>query len=277
MTYPIVLAHGVCRFDFLWNESLDIDNNDDPDLDKLHYFKGLRTMLMSKGFSVHHSKVSWGASVDKRAADLKDNVLKILETTRAGKVNLIAHSMGGLDARHMLFNDRNRGKIHERVASLTTVATPHRGTPFADWGLKNLNLLAGIIQKIGLDIAGLKDLQTDVCQAYNALPEVRAFETNCADTIMFQTFAGKQNFLGVLGPLKISCGIIEQKEGANDGLVSVQSAKWKDAYFVKTLAKTDHLNSVGWWDVDQLLVGEGPDNLLKRIHAFYTEIVETLP
>jgi hypothetical protein len=30
MTYPIVLAHGVCRFDVLWNESLDVDNNDDP-------------------------------------------------------------------------------------------------------------------------------------------------------------------------------------------------------------------------------------------------------
>lgn len=277
MTYPIVLAHGVCRFDILWNDSLDIDNNNDPERDKLHYFKGLRTMLINKGYSVYHSKVSWGAGVDKRAADLKDNVFKILETTRADKVNLIAHSMGGLDARHMLFNDRNKDKIHQRVASLTTVATPHQGTAFADWGLENFNLLAGIIQKLGLDIAGLKDLKTDVCRAFNARPEVSAFETHCANTIKFRTFAGKQNFFGVFGPLKMSFGIVEKKEGANDGLVSVQSAKWNDAYFVKTLADTDHLNSVGWWDADQLLVGEGPDALLERIHTFYTEIAETLP
>ena len=39
MTFPIVLAHGVCRFDRLWNETLKTDNNDDPKLDNLHYFK----------------------------------------------------------------------------------------------------------------------------------------------------------------------------------------------------------------------------------------------
>jgi len=38
MTFPIVLAHGVCRFDILWNESLDADNNDDPGIEWLHYF-----------------------------------------------------------------------------------------------------------------------------------------------------------------------------------------------------------------------------------------------
>jgi hypothetical protein len=40
MTFPIVLAHGVCRFDILWNESLAVDNNDDPKIDRLHYFRG---------------------------------------------------------------------------------------------------------------------------------------------------------------------------------------------------------------------------------------------
>jgi len=43
MSYPIVLAHGVCRFDKVWSDALELDNNDDPKLDQLHYFKGLRT------------------------------------------------------------------------------------------------------------------------------------------------------------------------------------------------------------------------------------------
>ena len=41
MTFPILLAQGVCRFDILWNESLDVDNNDDPKIDRLNYFKGI--------------------------------------------------------------------------------------------------------------------------------------------------------------------------------------------------------------------------------------------
>lgn len=48
MTYPIILAHGVCRFDKIWSDALKIDNCEDKECEKkdlLHYFKGIRTML----------------------------------------------------------------------------------------------------------------------------------------------------------------------------------------------------------------------------------------
>jgi triacylglycerol lipase len=127
MPYPIVLAHGVCPFDTLWNRFLKGDNNDDPRTDGRHYFKGVRTMLKAKGYDAYHSRVSWATGVQRRAEDLRRNIVGILGRTKADKVNIIAHSMGGLDARHMLFNDRERGKIHERIASLTTISTPHHG------------------------------------------------------------------------------------------------------------------------------------------------------
>lgn len=277
MTYPIVLAHGVCRFDILWNESLDADNNDDPSLDRLHYFRGIRTMLMEKGFTVFHSKVGWAADVDSRASDLKENLLKILEQTGAEKVNIIAHSMGGLDARHMMFNDRNAGGIHEHVASLTTISTPHWGSPFADWGLRNLSLIPGILKRIGLDVSAFEDLQTHTCKAFNENPEVIEFESECQATVTFQTYAGKQDFWGIFNLLKGPARIIEEKEGANDGLVSVESAKWKEAYFKGVLNNTDHLNELGWWDISQLLDGETQDELLERIHKFYAEVAANLP
>ena len=78
MTFPIVLAHGVCRFDRVWSEALNVDNNDDESRDNLHYFKGIRTMLMKKGFTVYHSNVSWAADVDTRADNLRENILNIL-------------------------------------------------------------------------------------------------------------------------------------------------------------------------------------------------------
>ena len=277
MTYPIMLAHGVCRFDILWNESLDVDNNDDPKIDLLNYFRGIRTMLMGKGFTAFHSKVAWAADVDSRAAELKDNVLKILANSKAEKVNIIAHSMGGLDARHMMFNDRNDGKIHERVASLSTISTPHWGSPFADWGLANLSSIPALLKSIGLDMSAFEDLQTKKCKAFNENPEVVEFESNCQSTIKFQTYAGKQNFWGIFNLLKGPARIIEDKEGDNDGLVSVTSAKWKEDYFKGILDKTDHLNELGWWDISQLLDGENQDALLERIHKFYAEVAANLP
>ena len=42
MTFPIILAHGVCRFDRIWSDALNVDNNDDEARDNLHYFKGNR-------------------------------------------------------------------------------------------------------------------------------------------------------------------------------------------------------------------------------------------
>ena len=77
--------------------------------------------------------------------------------------------------------------------------------------------------------------------------------------------------------LKLPFYIIEKQEGENDGLVSVQSAKWRDEYFKGTLDETDHLNELGWWDYDQLWAAESQDELLNRIHTFYERIAEGLP
>ena len=51
MTFPIILAHGVCRFDKIWGDSWKIDNINEKD--NLHYFKGIRTMLKQNGFTVY--------------------------------------------------------------------------------------------------------------------------------------------------------------------------------------------------------------------------------
>ena len=277
MAYPIVLCHGVCRFDILWNQLLRVDDSDDPRIDRLHYFKGIRTMLKGRGYKVYHSRVAWAADVNTRANDLKQNVLRILNESGAAKVNLIAHSMGGLDARHMLFNNREQGKIHERIASLTTISTPHEGSLFADWGLEHFPLLPQAFQKIGLDINGLKDLRTEACKRYNNDPDVQAFEAKCEASIQFRTYAGKQGFWGTFSLFKGPFRIIEEKEGENDGLVSVRSAQWRAKYFQAALEDTDHLNELGWWDPDQIAAGESPQKLRRRIYDFYTTVASQLP
>jgi len=277
MAFPIILAHGVCRFDKFSNDILKLDNNDDPKLDMLHYFRGIRTMLKANGFCVYHSNVSWAADVKTRAEDLEKNIEDVLRKENALKVNIIAHSMGGIDCRHMMFDGRNLSKIHERIASLTTISTPHEGTPFADWGTDHLPLVIKTAQGLGLDLKAFEDLRTDRCKAFNRSPEVIAFEEGAGKNTLLQSFAGKQNFWGIFDVLKLPYYIIEKSEGDNDGLVSVRSAKWRDDYFRDVIDETDHLNELGWWEHAQIFSGEDENQLLTRIHKFYLDIAKGLP
>ena len=121
MRYPIVLAHGIARFDVLLRDLL---RDEDMSDDRTHYFRRIRSTLQGAGFPTYHSSVPWAESVAVRSRALRANVEQVLAATGAQKVHIIGHSMGGLDARHMLFDGRADG-IHERVASLTTIGTPH--------------------------------------------------------------------------------------------------------------------------------------------------------
>ena len=58
---------------------------------------------------------------------LKEEILEILETENCDKVNIIAHSKGGLDSKYMI---QNLG-MEDAVASFTTLCTPHKGSPIA--------------------------------------------------------------------------------------------------------------------------------------------------
>ena len=287
--YPILLAHGVARFDVLLNGSVGLDNQDDPVRDNLHYFKGIRTVLREAGHDVWHCHVPWAASVQDRAAAMKEQIRTLLQKRDAAKVHIIGHSMGGLDARHMMFNDRNESDpIHHAIASLNTISTPHAGSPFADWGLANrrTSLLVRWLSKLGLNLEALQDLTVRSAERFNADPEVIAFEENClSEGIRFRTYAGYQKKSGIFVVLRPSWQIIEdyekdlgvpEAERGNDGLVSLISAQWRPAYFQERLPNTDHLNQCGWWEIGQLLNFETRSAFEARIRAFYLRLAETI-
>ena len=275
-TYPIILAHGIARFDVGWNELIQLDNQDDPFLDMFHYFRGIRTMLIKHGFKVYHSSVPWAEKVDQRAEQLRKNVQNVLEQTGIEKVNIIAHSMGGLDARHMLFNDRDKGRIYESIASLTTLGTPHHGTSFADKGISGYGELIEILKRLSLNIEGVRDLTRDSCSIFNDTPEVKAFEDELETNIELRAYTGSAGIENVLAILRTPYKIIKEEEGENDGLVPVNSALWERAKYKGIWKHTDHLNELSWWDFEQAGT-EGFLALTKRIHNKYLEIAKELP
>lgn len=246
MTFPIVLAHGIARFDFLGRQLDLLDGEEDAD-DQKHYFRRIRSTLVAAGFDVHHSDVPFAESVAARARELRQNVERVLVRTGAARVHIIAHSMGGLDARHMLFDGRHEG-FHDKVASLTTIGTPHLGTSFADWGIRHSRELFQLFEFAGIDtLAGFADLTTDACREFDTKAE--AFESGCG--VRFQTVAGTQEIGLIFAPLQFSWFVIHGSEGANDGLVPLASARWRDAFVFREI-DADHLNQVGWWDPNEL-------------------------
>ena len=91
------------------------------------YFNGVKAKLEAHGYEVFAPTVAPLGSLAVRAEQLARQI----ETHWPGESDLavIAHSMGGIDARRVIHRDRAVGK---RIKYLATIATPHFGSPLAD-------------------------------------------------------------------------------------------------------------------------------------------------
>jgi len=278
--YPIVLAHGIARFDFLTAHllrTLDLFGLDlQIPADGLNYFKGIARNLRNNGFDVYQAQVSFAAPLPQRAADLRNEVNTALSLRDKAKVNIIAHSMGGLDARYMIVN----GGMADKVATLTTIGTPHLGTTFADWGIANEgDELIKMLKKV-VDIGGFMDLTTNACATFNEA----ARNHEAKNSVNYQTYSASEDRAGVFSPLQGSWNIIQSVEGDNDGLVSVTSQQWvanivSDDGISKSVTQkrfpvpADHLNEVAWWDLQELRNLHGWNlSLLDIIRNYETKI-----
>jgi triacylglycerol lipase len=259
-TLPIVLAAGIARFDFLRDYfvryltlfGVDLDET----TDSINYYKGIAHHLRAHGFHVEHATVSFAAGVEQRAADLAAEVERVRALYHdAPQVHIIGHSMGGLDARHMIV----RHGMAARVASLTTIGVPHWGTSFATWLLEHqgerLVELAGRV----LHLEGLRDLTPEACRAFNEAAEADEAEND----VRYQTFAGTEPAERFFAPLQWAGEIIARNEGANDFFVPVSSQQWQRELrrrdgTTKEIAQrpfpipADHLNQIGWWEPNEL-------------------------
>ena len=219
--HPVVLVHGVLGF---VRRTL-------TRLLSYAYFQGVEDDLADAGVRVTSVALPATACVVDRARALRDAV----EGVGGGRVNVVAHSMGGLDARWYV------GRLggHRRVASLTTIATPHHGTYAADWGgLRVGRALAGWrrLADLGVDARAFPDLTRAACEARNA-------ELLDGPTVPTFSYGGARPWWGIAAPLQVAFRVLQRVEGPNDGLVSVASARF--GTYLGTL-EADHFAETGW-------------------------------
>jgi triacylglycerol lipase len=202
--YPLVFCHGLLANTML---RMQLSRN-------YNYFALLGDFLEKRGFQALFPMVPPTGSVNERATQLRDQIVRWTD----GPVNIIAHSMGGLDARYMI----GHLDMADRVKSLTTISTPHRGSWVADWFLANYRrrvplLLA--LEALGVNVTGIGDCRRDVCLDFNA-------RTPDAAAVRYFSYVGAVPQVKVSPMLRRSWALLHAEEGPNDGLVSVTSARW---------------------------------------------------
>jgi len=217
--YPIVLMHGF----FGWG-----------DLGAFSYFAGVVDDLTAKGYTVIEPAVSPVNSMEERAGEWVEKINAAYGPNK--KINIIAHSQGGLDARYMI-STLGWG---DRVGALVTVATPHQGTGLSDVVMGVIpgfgqDIIDWIMNMLGLDWDGIVQLSHDYVQnEFNPAnpddPRVTyiSYQTDAADNCFFL--------------LEPTHWLLELVDGANDGVVPTASG----AYGIEMgIESADHWSIIG--------------------------------
>ena len=211
--YPIILVHGVALKEWRFFKS----------------FGRIEKVLREAGYTVYSARTDGFGSIENNAAQLKTQIEEILVLEHVDKVNIIAHSKGGLDSIHMINNLGMKGA----VASLTTLSTPHRGSSMAS---KIYSLPRWITRFIAFWINFwyriLGDKHPDaltVCRQLQQVPSDNPESFKPIEGIYCQSYSStmkrsRDDFLMFI-PLFFSR---RWGEDATDGLVSVESAKYAE-------------------------------------------------
>lgn len=219
--YPILLVHGVFF----------------RDSEKLNYWGRVPAELEKNGAVLFYGEHQSALSVEESALELAERIKEIIKKSGCGKLNIIAHSKGGLDCRYAI---ANLG-VAPYIASLTTINTPHRGCGFADY------LLNKIPQNMQTKVAGtynaaakkLGDTTPDFMKAVYDLTASSCAQNNAKCQMPEEIYC--QSYGSVLGqathgkfPLNFSYPMVKYFDGPNDGLVSAQSFSFGKNYTLLT-------------------------------------------
>lgn len=219
-TLPVVLVHGFFGFDRIGVPGV-----------RLHYFRGIVRHLESLGYHAHAVKLPAVGSVPERARVLVEKI----EALGHERVDIIAHSLGGLDARYAI---AHLG-LASKVRSLVTIGTPHRGTPLASLAVKGpLRLARKLVAALGMPMNGIDWLTPEALERFNKeVPDVPGVRYACVVGGIRE--AGASVALA-LAPVH---AYLRRVAGPNDGVVPIASQYWGE---VLAEIEADHWEQVGW-------------------------------
>eukprot|EP01133_Synstelium_polycarpum_P018010 gene18010-21492_t len=217
---PVLLLHGLFGF---------------KNLGPLIYYRNIANPLAALGVKVRATRVHPTDSIANRARQVHTQMQEVLKEFDTDTVHIIAHSMGGLDARYLIdkLDDSNS------VLSLTTLATPHRGSTIADWTINNLTQKLGIekmLNSVGVPLLALDQLSpTYLKEEFNQVIKDKP-------GVEYVSYGPYKESMGILSPFSFFHSIMTEREGLNDGLVSLTSSEWGSKFH--KIEDCDHIDII---------------------------------
>lgn len=255
--YPILMVHGVFF----------------RDSNFFNYWGRVPKELEQNGATIYYGNHQSAASIIDCSIELSECIKTIINEHHYEKLNIIAHSKGGLDCRYALTNP----DIAPYVASLTTINTPHRGCIFADYLLNKIpssvkDKVAGAynatLKKFGDEnpdfLAAVGDLTASACAKLNS-------EIETPEGIFCQSYGSiLKKSSGGKFPLNYSYHLVKYFDGANDGLVSEDSFQWGERYTQLNPKKNSGISHGDVIDLNRQNI-DGFD-----VREFYVDLVNDL-
>ena len=215
--YPILLVHGVFFRDFRF----------------FNYWGRIPYALKQNGAVFYYGSQQSAASVASCGQELAERIRAIVQETGCEKVNIIAHSKGGLDSRYAI----SACGMAPWVASLTTINTPHRGCIFADYLLEKIpkKVQKSVARKYNAALKKFGDVDPDFLSAVQDLTAsacaVRNEKLPDHPAVCYQSVGSQMNCASSgRFPLNMAYPLVRHFDGANDGLVSLESACWGEHF-----------------------------------------------
>lgn len=221
--YPLLMVHGVGF----------------RDLRYFNYWGRIPAELMRNGAVVYYGNQEAFGTIACNGEDIRRRIFEIRKETGAEKVNIIAHSKGGLDARYAI----STLNMAPYVASLTTMSTPHRGCRFVDYACRlPEGLYRFTASCFDRTFGKLGDKNPDFYTATHQFATEASAQFNRenpdASEVYYQSYASKMKYPWSHLLLGIPWCLIRPLEGDNDGLVSIESAKWGEFQGVFSNSRT---------------------------------------
>ncbi|MDO4269830.1 MAG: hypothetical protein Q4C72_02800 [Eubacteriales bacterium] len=248
--YPIVLAHGLGF----------------PDEGARPYWGRIPDVLRENGARVYFGgQDAWG-TIGGNARQLAVAVRDAMRAESAARVNLIAHSKGGLEARRLISSMGLGGC----VASLSMLSTPNRGAPMSEMLLRlhpGIELWSAAAER-GARRRG--DRHPSVLRAgreITAAALARFNRENPDDSrVYYQSWGARLNGLRADPLMDFSRRFVDRRAGeGSDGLVTPSSARW--GRYRGTLEGVSH---------QMLADAFGRDIAGFDVRGFYTQLVHEL-
>jgi len=216
--YPVVLMHGIGLIAHMLKPG--------------GAFDAIADDLSMQGVQVIAPRVQPYSPILARCQTWQRHLRTVLSTTGAEKVNLIGFSSGGIDARYLVVH----AGAHEYVATVTTLASPHRGSRIAELLLRLPQPLRQVVAEVVNHVAAtfFPEGEGDLLAMLEELTPrymTEHFNPVTPDHPEVTYYSlGAQAGRGARNPASSLTWLLNQylyiTDGLNDGYVPVESMKW---------------------------------------------------